>query len=49
VRSEGLINGLKLSRGWVAAGKGFDGKKDTLQLEGWDKKRSVVVLRRKKR
>lgn len=46
---KGLINRLELSRGWVAAGKGFDGKKDTLQLEGWDKKRSVVVLRRKKK
>lgn len=32
---------------WTAAGQGWEGVEDRLQLTGWTKKRRVIVLRRK--
>jgi hypothetical protein len=35
--------------GWTDAGQGWQGRKDTLRLEGWSRQRQVIVLRRRLR
>lgn len=42
-----LIKTVFLRGGWMAAGQGWEGVEDLLQLSGWTKKRRVIVLRRK--
>ena len=32
---------------WIAAGQGWQGRTDTLRLEGWSRQRQVVILRRR--
>jgi hypothetical protein len=33
--------------GWTSAGQGWQGRTDTLRLEGWSRQRRVVILRRR--
>lgn len=33
--------------GWTDAGQGWQGREDTLRLEGWSRQRQVVILRRR--
>jgi len=32
---------------WTGAGQGWQGRKDTLRLEGWSRQRQVIILRRR--
>lgn len=42
-----LIERTFAKGGWTDAGQGWDGKEETLRLEGWSRQRRVIVLRRK--
>jgi len=42
-----LISKLMNNSAWSDAGQGWEGQESSLQLMGWDKKRRVIVLRRK--
>lgn len=42
-----LISEVMQESDWTNAGQGFEGKEDTLCLQGWSRGRRVVVLRRK--
>ena len=42
-----LIRTVFSRDGWGAAGQGWEGVEDRLQLTGWTRKRRVLVLRRK--
>lgn len=44
-----LLERLFDRRDWVPAGQGWEGAKAQLQLEGWSRRRQVVVLRRQVR
>jgi len=35
------------SGGWTRAGRGWEGKEDTLRLTGWSRQRRIIVLRRR--
>lgn len=41
-----MIERLMRQSGWVSAGQGWEGQEATLQLDGWEKSRRVVVLRK---
>ena len=43
---KGLASRLAGKRGWVDAGRGWQAASSELQLQGWSRKRRVVVLRR---
>ncbi len=42
-----LIKQLEKEGAWVDAGKGWEGRQSTLSLQGWQRSRRVIVLRRK--
>jgi hypothetical protein len=42
-----LIKQMEQEGGWVDAGKGWEGRDGRLSLQGWDRCRRVIVLRRK--
>ena len=42
-----LIERLMLNREWVSAGQGWEGQESTIQLQGWDKNRRIIVLRKR--
>ena len=44
-----LIARLFASDNWAAAGQGWQGVRDELQLQGWSRRRAVLVLRRQVR
>ena len=46
-RVKGLIKKLFAEPVWAPAGQGWQGVDTTLQLQGWDQARRVVVLRRR--
>ncbi len=43
---KGLASRLAAKRGWIEAGRGWQAASSDLQLQGWSRKRRVVVLRR---
>jgi hypothetical protein len=42
-----LINKTFYKSGWADAGQGWQGKEETLRLQGWSRQRRVVILRRR--
>jgi hypothetical protein len=42
-----LIKKTFSKSGWTDAGQGWQGREDTLRLEGWSRQRRVVILRRR--
>jgi hypothetical protein len=42
-----LIKKTFSKKGWSDAGQGWEGREDTLRLEGWSRQRRVVILRRR--
>jgi hypothetical protein len=42
-----LIKKTFSKSGWTDAGQGWQGREDTLRLEGWSRQRQVVILRRR--
>jgi hypothetical protein len=42
-----LIKKTFSQRGWSDAGQGWQGREDTLRLQGWSRQRRVVILRRR--
>ena len=42
-----LIKQMEKEGGWVDAGKGWQGREVSLSLQGWDRCRRVIILRRK--
>jgi hypothetical protein len=42
-----LINKAFSKSGWTDAGQGWQGREDTLRLQGWSRQRRVVILRRR--
>lgn len=47
LKIKGFIQKAFGRRDWVAAGQGWEGVEDRLQLMGWTRKRRVVLLRRR--
>ena len=41
-----LIERLMLNQEWVTANQGWEGQESDIQLNGWDKKRRIIVLRK---
>ncbi len=46
-KAKTLIRALEQQGRWTEAGKGWEGIESTLQLMGWNRKRRVIILRRK--
>ena len=42
-----LIERLMLNQEWVSAGQIWEGQESVIQLQGWDKSRRVIVLRKR--
>jgi hypothetical protein len=42
-----LIKQMEKEGGWVDAGKGWEGREGALALQGWNRRRRVIILRRK--
>ena len=42
-----LIHKTAAQRGWKEAGHGWQGRRETLLLDGWSRERDVVILRRR--
>ena len=43
---KGLVDVMTYSENWKDAGQGWEGIKSEIQLQGWSKRRTVVLLRR---
>jgi hypothetical protein len=41
-----LIERLMLNQEWETAGQGWEGQESTIQLQGWDKHRRIIILRK---